>query len=155
MEILNSKTIVLDGFEIIYTLETDYTGAVNNFEDNWLAVGDHEGGVTVKSLDGNYYEPQNYSLSELASDYAKKGRDNPSFEAYQSLQKQLTRDINAFEVYLVVTVKRKFITLITDQVICYDYSCSDGDIFHDLLDHAEEDQSYVDQAKKIINELAA
>lgn len=72
----------------------------DGFSDQWEGTDKHQGGVTITNPDADrnswkYYTPKQCTLSELAAAYAEQGRDNPSGAAYQSLQEQLQRDINA------------------------------------------------------------
>ncbi|XIX91395.1 hypothetical protein AB2J12_24870 (plasmid) [Escherichia coli] len=77
--------------------------------DNWQFTDKHKGGVTikVKNSERNGYKyaiPMHYALSQLASDYAKQGRDNPSLAAYKSLQDELERDLGANSYILYASV---------------------------------------------------
>nr|DAJ98490.1 MAG TPA: hypothetical protein [Caudoviricetes sp.] len=77
--------------------------------DNWQFTDEHKGGVTikVKNAERNSYKyaiPTHYPLSQLTSDYAKQGRDNPSLEAYKSLQDELERDLQANNYILYASV---------------------------------------------------
>ena len=71
-----------------------YTGS-DAISDQFELTDTHQGGITIKNPEysgRNSYEyaiPLWVSLAELTKDYAKQGRDNPSREAYDSLQKQL------------------------------------------------------------------
>lgn len=101
-------------FEVVKEKYTIIYAAVNFYEpshcvDNWQFTDDHKGGVTikVKNADRNGYKyaiPTHYALSQLASDYAKQGRDNPSLEAYKSLQDELHRDLEASNYILFASV---------------------------------------------------
>ena len=78
----------------------------------------HEGGVTIRVPswldDGRgyrYWTPTQYSLAELSSDYAKQGRENPSREAYKSLQRDLAHYIQASDCAICVTVEKAGIEL--------------------------------------------
>lgn len=101
-------------FEVVKEKYTIIYAAVNFYEpshcvDNWQFTDDHKGGVTikVKNADRNGYKyaiPTHYALSQLASDYAKQGRDNPSLAAYKSLQDELERDLGASNYILFASV---------------------------------------------------
>lgn len=72
----------------------------DGFADQWEGTDKHQGGVTIANPEADrnswkFFIPKQYSLSQLAADYAKQGRDNHSGEAYQSLHDQLMRDIHA------------------------------------------------------------
>ena len=74
-------------------------------------------------------------MSELAAAYAKQGRENPSFEAYQSLQNELERDITASDYGFRVNAYISDILVLDEgHVGCgFDYSYDDEG---DLLDRA-------------------
>ena len=101
-------------FEVVKEKYTIIYAAVNFYEpshcvDNWQFTDDHKGGVTikVKNADRNGYKyaiPTHYALSQLASDYAKQGMDNPSLAAYKSLQDELERDLGANSYILYASV---------------------------------------------------
>lgn len=73
-----------------------FGGAEAMFREQWEHCDEHKGGVTITNPEADrnswtYYRPLQVSLSELTADYAKQGRENPSREAYDSLQRQLLR----------------------------------------------------------------
>lgn len=114
----------------------------DGFGDQWKMTDTHEGGVTIqnKEADRNSFKfaiPQQVSLSELTKEYAKQGRANPSQEAYDSLQRQLMRDIDASDYYFTVTAYAGSYLLLDNAVIgCgFDYSYQDQG---NLLDVARE-----------------
>jgi len=63
-----------------------------------------------------------YKPSELAKDYHKQGRENPSYEAYQSLYKELLHYVNANDCTLECKIYKKGILLAENYSCCYDYS---------------------------------
>ena len=155
MEILASKTIEYEGFT--FTLEfVDYhQGALWSFEEQWELTDTHEGGVTITNPDGSrnswkYAIPKQYSLAELAKDYAAQGRENPSREAYQSLQKQLERDSEASDCSLLISAKKGSIQLFEDEhVISTDYHWTDYDYDHDkALEYLAGDYLDIDEWHK-------
>lgn len=112
----------------------------DGFADQWEGTDKHQGGVTIKNPNADrnswkYFIPQQTSLSGLASDYAKQGRENPSFEAYQSLQNQLERDITASDYgFRVNAYIGDILVLDEGHVGCgFDYSYDDEG---SLLDRA-------------------
>lgn len=114
----------------------------DGFGDQWKMTDTHEGGVTIKNPDAGrnsykYAIPQQTTLAELASAYAAQGRENPSLEAYESLQRQLSRDITASDYYFTVYATAGSHTLLDGAVIgCgFDYSYDDEG---SLLDAAQE-----------------
>lgn len=113
----------------------------DGFGDQWKMTDQHEGGVTIQNTEADrnshkYAIPQQCSLAELTADYVKQGRDNPSREAYESLQRQLMRDINASDYYFTVDAYAGSVSLLDGAVIgCgFDYSYDDSG---DLLSNAQ------------------
>lgn len=107
-------------------------GYFDGFADQWEGTDKHQGGVTIKNLNADrnsykYFIPRQVSLSELAAAYAKQGRENPSFEAYQSLQNELERDITASDYGFRVNAYIGDILVLDDEPIgCgFDYSYDD------------------------------
>ena len=136
------------------------------FGDLWKMTDDHQGGVTIANPEAGrnsykYGVPQQLTLAELASAYAKQGRKNPSREAYESLQSQLERDLNASDYGFQVSAEIDGVTLFYDENLgcSFDYSYHDDG---DLLDAAQEvfkehgiDQDAIDLAKVKAGEIVA
>lgn len=136
------------------------------FGDLWKMTDDHQGGVTIANPEADrssykYGIPQQCTLAELASSYAKQGRENPSREAYESLQNELTRDINASDYGFQVSAEIDGVTLFDDENLgcSFDYSYHDDG---DLLDAAQEvfkehgiDQDAIGLAKVKAGEIVA
>lgn len=127
---------------IDFTVNVVCAYTFDQFEDQWKMTDTHEGGVTITNPDADrnsfkYAIPQQVSLAELTADYAKAGRANPSREAYESLQRQLARDISANDYYFTVDATAGSHTLLDGEVLCcgFDYSYDDEG---SLLDTAEE-----------------
>lgn len=127
---------------IDFTVNVVCAYTFDGFGDQWKMTDKHEGGVTITNPDADrnsfkYAIPQQVSLAELTADYAKAGRANPSQEAYDSLQRQLSRDINANDYYFTVDATAGSHTLLDGAVIgCgFDYSYDDEG---QLLDVARE-----------------
>lgn len=104
----------------------------DGFSDQWKGTDKHQGGVTIKNPNADrnrwkYFIPQQTNLSELASCYAKQGRENPSSAAYQSMQEQLMRDITASDYGFRATAYIGDILVLDDEPIgCgFDYSYDD------------------------------
>ena len=126
----------------------------DGFPDMWEGTDKHQGGVTIKNptADRNSYEyfiPKQISLSELAADYAKQGRDNPSGEAYKALQDQLSRDLNACDYGFMVSAYVGGVEILTDEYAgCgFDYSYDDEG---DLLDAARRVWDEYGTTKEVI-----
>lgn len=66
-------------------------------------------------------------MSELAAAYAKQGREKPSFEAYQSLQNDLERDITASDYGFKVSAFVGSVEVLADECVGvgFDYSYND------------------------------
>lgn len=127
---------------IDFTVNVVCAYTFDSFGDQWKMTDTHEGGVTIKNPDAGrnsykYAIPQQTTLAELASAYAAQGRENPSREAYESLQRQLSRDITASDYYFTVYASAGSHTLLDGAVIgCgFDYSYDDEG---SLLDAAQE-----------------
>lgn len=127
---------------IDFTVSVVCTQYYDGFNDQWKLTDTHEGGVTIKNADAGwnsykYAIPRQTTLAELASAYAAQGRENPSREAYESLQRQLSRDINASDYYFKVDARAGSHILLDGAVIAcgFDYSYDDEG---QLLDVAQE-----------------
>lgn len=127
---------------IDFTVNVVCAYTFNGFDDQWKMTDTHKGGITIKhrNADRNDYKyaiPQQVSLAKLTADYAKQGRENPSREAYESLQRQLDRDISASCYYFTVDATAGSSTLLDGAVIgcVFDYSYDDEG---SLLDVAQE-----------------
>lgn len=87
-----------------------YGGAEVNFWDRWEGAYTNREGVTIANPNPGrsgfrYFRPLNESLAELTADYAKQRRENPESDAYDELQRQLVRDIDACEYGFTYTAK--------------------------------------------------
>ena len=99
--------VVKEKFSIVFEAVNCYE--VSHNADSWDFTDEHQGGVTIKNPNHDrnafkYAIPLHYSLKQLSSDYAKQGRENPSREAYTSLQNELKRDLEASEFSLAAKV---------------------------------------------------
>ena len=102
-----------------------------------------------------YAIPLHYSLKQLSSDYAKQGRENPSKEAYISLQGELERDLEASEYIIaakVIDANGK--TVLESFYIGYafDWAYSDGE---DLEDRLKEEVSNSGAESEVLERLEA
>lgn len=123
---------------IDFTVNVVCAQCYDGFDDQWKMTDTHEGGITIKNADAGrnsykYAIPQQVSLAQLASEYAAQGRENPSREAYESLQRQLSRDINASDYYFTVDASAGSHTLLDGAVIgCgFDWSYHDHEDLED------------------------
>lgn len=89
-----------------------------DFGDQFEVATCHEGGVTIRNPvnpgDDRCYQwfiPTQYSLAELSKDYAKAGRENPSREAYDSLQRQLGWELTAGDYGFCVEIRKAGVLL--------------------------------------------
>ncbi|AXN57339.1 hypothetical protein [Salmonella phage vB_SenM_SB18] len=97
-------SIIKPTFEIRFTAELSECCPAF-FSDQWKLTNNHQGGVTIKNPlacrnSYPYAIPLQCSLSELTASYAEQGQDNPSKAAYDSLQAQLKRDLEASEYFI-------------------------------------------------------
>ena len=106
----------------------------DGFADQWKGTDKHQGGVTIKNPNADrngwkYVIPKQCTLAELASAYAKHGRDNPSAAAYQSLQDQLVRDIHACDYGFEVSAFVGGVEVLANEYVgCgFDHSVFDDD----------------------------
>lgn len=108
----------------------------DSFSDIWEGTDKHQGGVTITNPDADrnswkYFIPKQYTLADLAADYAKQGRNNPSGGAYRSLQDQLVRDSHACDYGFSVSAFVGGVEILTDEhADCgFNYSYDDeGDL---------------------------
>lgn len=138
----------------------------DGFSDMWEGTDKHQGGVTITNPEAdrnswNYFIPKQYTLADLAADYAKQGRDNPSAAAYQSLQNQLERDISASDYGFKVSAYIGDVELLADENVgCgFDYSFYDDE---DLLsaarrvwDEYDTTAEVIEMAKKAAADIVA
>lgn len=126
----------------------------DGFSDMWDGTDKHQGGVTIANPDEDrnswkYFIPKQYTLADLAADYARQGRGNPSGEAYQSMQDQLMRDISASDYGFSVSAFVGGVEILTDEYVgCgFDYSYDDEG---DLLDAARRVWDEYDTTAEVI-----
>ena len=152
-------------FEVVKEKYTIIYAAVNFYEpshcvENWQFTDEHKGGVTikVKNAERNSYKyaiPTHYTLSQLASDYAKQGRANPSLEAYKSLQDELHRDLEASNYILFASVvDSNGNTVLNSFSLAYsfDWCYLDGE---DLEERLKEEVSNSGAEEEVLERLEA
>ncbi len=151
---------------IDFTVSVVCAYTADGFADQWKMTDKHEGGVTIQNTeaDRNSFKfgiPQQTSLAELASAYAEQGRDNPSREAYESLQRQLMRDIDANDYYFTVDATAGSYTLLSNAVICcgFDYSYQDEGTLLDVAreifkENGGEEEAFEEALKEVRSQLA-
>ena len=138
----------------------------DGFSDQWEGTDKHQGGVTIKNpiADRNsykYFIPKQCTLAELAADYAKQGRENPSAEAYQSMQEHLMRDIHACDYGFSVSAYVGGVEILTDEYVgCgFDYSYDDeGDLLDEarrVWDEYSTTEEVIGMAKKAAADIVA
>lgn len=162
---------IIESFEIESgTLKIEVSiicyGCFDGFADQWEGTDKHHGGVTIKNQNADrnswkYFIPQQCSIAELASCYAKQGRDNPSAEAYQSLQNQLERDSSASDYGFRATAYIGDILVLDDEPIgCgFDYSYDDEGSLLDcavcVWDEFDTTKDVIELAKKAAADIVA
>ena len=138
----------------------------DGFSDQWEGTDKHQGGVTITNLEAGrnswkYFIPKQYTLADLAADYAKQGRDNPSGAAYQSLQDELMRDIHACDYGFSVSAYIGDVELLADENVgCgFDYSYDDeGDLLDEarrVWDEYDTTAEVIEMAKKAAADIVA
>ena len=142
-----------------------YGGAEHQFNDQWEQTDKHQGGVTIRNPHAErerfaYYIPKQYTLAQLTKDYAIGGRENPSKQAYDSLQRQLIRDIDAGDYGLRYSASYDGIKIIADETcgIGFDWSSYDdrdlADAARDVWDEYAQDEA-LDRVQDALGELIA
>lgn len=116
-----------------------FGGAENMFWEQWEGADTHKGGETITNPNANrndwkYFRPLQTSLAKLTADYAKQGLENPSREAYDSLQRQLIRDIDAGDYGFIYSAKvgTEWITTGETCGFGFDWSYEDGTNLEDI-----------------------
>lgn len=138
----------------------------DSFSDQWEGTDKHQGGVTITNPEADrnswkYFIPKQCTLADLAADYAKQGRDNPSGEAYQSLQEQLMRDLHACDYGFSVSAFVGGVEILTDEYVgCgFDYSYDDeGDLLDEarrVWDEFDTTADVIGMAKKAAADIVA
>ena len=138
----------------------------DGFSDMWEGTDKHQGGVTITNPEADrnswsYFIPKQYTLADLAADYAKQGRDNPSAAAYQALQDQLVRDLHACDYGFSVSAFVGGVEILTDTYVgCgFDYSYDDeGDLLdaaRRVWDEYDTTAEVIEMAKKAAADIVA
>lgn len=138
----------------------------DGFEDQWEGTDKHKGGVTIANTEADrnswkFFIPKQYSLSQLAADYAKQGRENPSAAAYQSLQDQLQRDIHACDYGFKVSAYVGGVEVLADEIVgCgFDYSYDDEEdlitVARSVWDEYDTTAEVIETAKKAAADILA
>ena len=138
----------------------------DGFSDMWEGTDKHQGGVTITNPEADrnsykYFIPKQCTLSELAAAYAEQGRDNPSATAYQSLQDQLMRDLQACDYGFKVSAFVGGIEVLADTYVgCgFDYSYDDeGDLLDEarrVWDEYDTTAEVIGMAKKAATDIVA
>jgi hypothetical protein len=127
-----------NGIQISMTIRELHDEGDMFFYDQFKRVDKHQGGVTIRSSEGDYYEPLQTSLAELTKSYAKQGRESPSKEAYKSLQKELSHYLTCYGVELVARAYKCNI-LLAEEVSClFEFS-------YEYYDSLAEIQAYMEK----------
>ena len=133
------KTIIKEykqeGFDVVYSYEIDEYERPNDIWGIFTPADYHEAGITIQYLNAGrdcpkHYTSCNYTPAQLAKEYAAQGRANPSKEAYDSLQKELSHYLDGICYSAIVEIKRAGIVLATD-CIGSDYSDNYGESLAD------------------------
>ena len=138
----------------------------DGFSDMWEGTDKHQGGVTITNLGADrnswkYFIPKQGTLAELAADYAKQGRENPSAAAYQSMQDQLMRDISACDYGFSVSAFVGDVEILTDEYVgcVFDYSYDDEgsllDAARRVWDEYGTTAEVIEMAKKAAADIVA
>jgi len=100
------KTVEYGNMRVVYDYALDPYERPNDVFQIWEPADRHEGGVTVRNPEAHdprrehmWWKSVNGTPADLAKEYAKQGRANPSKEAYDSMQKELLHYI-AGDMYI-------------------------------------------------------
>ena len=156
-----AETFTFSKNNIDFTVNVMCAESNDGFADQWKLTDEHKGGVTIKNSDADrnsykYAIPQQCSLAELTASFAAQGRENPSQEAYDSLQRQLKRDINASDYYFKVSAYAGSFLVLDDSVIgCgFDYSYDDAESLEETAlqvwkDYGGEEEAHAEAIKEV------
>ena len=157
------RTFETKNFQILIQVVETHTGSFW-LQDLYTATDTHEAGTTIQVPDHlqarncpKYYIGQ-YTPAELARDYAKQGRENPSKEAYESLQNELGHYITADDCYLQCVIYGAGHELASETGIGFDYSHEyDDDTLEEtaLLMLREHGREFIHEAIKAAREQLA
>lgn len=137
------------------------------FNELYTATDEHQAGTTVQIPSdlqdrcGPKFVIGQYKPSELAKSYAKQGRENPSRDAYASLQKELRHYIEAQDCSLRCTIEKAGIELAETYGISFEHSHVYGEDLGELGAHVLKDygmglvREAVAEAKAVLERLAA
>lgn len=158
MERFQVETIDRDGFTVEISYSYDYERP-NAVYGTWTQEDRHIGGVTVALHQARgpvtHWRSCNYTPAELAREYAKDGRDNPSREAYRSLQRELEDDLLGNMITVWCTVSRNGIELASD---CIGTACGYRDSAEDCAKECAKEYFDIDamiaDAKDAAHDLA-
>jgi hypothetical protein len=131
---------------IVYTMKArELFEGSEWLNDLYTAAPDHIAGETIQVPSWlqtrgapRYYTGQT-SPAELSAHYAMQGRENPSREAYESLQNELAHYIEADTAALEVKAVKSGIILGTVHGVCFDYSPGTGYTIEDQAGHLAAD----------------
>ena len=138
----------------------------DGFSDMWEGTDKHQGGVTITNLEADrnswkYFIPKQYTLADLAAAFARQGCENPSEDAYQSMQEQLMRDLHACDYGFSVSAFVGGVEILTDEYVgCgFDYSYDDeGDLLdaaRSVWDEYGTTEEVIGMAKKAAADIVA
>jgi hypothetical protein len=143
------KYILQEGFTVTINIIEGHEGS-NSFSDMYTA-SEHIGGTTVQvpnelqSRNGYKYFIGQTTPAELAQWYAKQGKENPSAEAYKSLQEDLGMYLTADTCWLEYVWHKNGIEVHTATSCCFEYSYDyskgtlESEAENIYVDHGESD----------------
>lgn len=161
-----SNTFVIESGALTINISVICYDSYDCFNEQWKGSNKHQGGVTVTNPEYGrdtykYFIPKQYTLADLAADYAKQGLDNPSAKAYQSLQDQLQRDIYASDHGFRVSAYLGDFKVVDDECVgCgFDHSMYDTEdlitVAHSVWDEYGTTVEVVEMAKKAAADIVA
>ena len=144
----------MGNWEVIVTAVCPNEGS-HWFQDLYTE-SEHIAGTTIQDSEGRYWIGQ-CTPAELAKDYAKQGRENPSREAYESLQKELQHYQEAQDFWVECEIRYGGRTIGEGRTCSSDFSYVYWDCFEDAAQDVwcEYGAEAMDEAKKEAREFLA
>jgi len=145
-----------EGFDVRIEYFEEHGTCENHVFGTWSPADCHVGGVTVQYPNAcrnghRWWVSDNYTPAELAKDYARQGRTNPSAEAYASLQKELCHALESHGVTATITVSKAGVDLVSDSISGFwstHISLSVEDLIADLVETYFSVDDLIEEARK-------
>lgn len=157
MEAIYTKEFKQSGFDIKIQARRYYDENENTVFGIWEHVNNHKGGVTIQYPNAGrngyrWWINTQYSLAELTKDYTKQGRENPSYEAYESLQRELCVALESYLLSVVFTVSKAGYVLEETNLDTFYANCqkeTEEDIVYELIQQIDVEELIKDAKENI------